>query len=131
MSSDKKKRWENFSNEGLPFGVFCGTAMVIISLWFAWYSIEESLENYRLSKWQPVECDIVGSEVEEGEEGEDSRFEVNYEYKWQNEFFENDCYQIGWDSNDVPSNSDIIELAEKYKAGNRTFIPTSGSSVEW
>ncbi len=111
--------WKNISTEGLPFGLFCGTAMVIVSLWFAWYSIAEYVENYRISKWQPVECDILSSKIEETEEGKKCRFEVSYRYEWQNNSFESDCYRIGWDPNESLHHSEAIELAEKYKAGNR------------
>lgn len=116
MSSDWKKTLKNIPTEGLPFGLFCGSAMVVVALWFAWYSMAESLENYRLSKWHAVECDIISSKIEEGEDG---TFEVRYGYEWQNDSFENDRYRIGWDSNDILNHSEAIELAQKYKAGNR------------
>jgi len=111
--------WKNFSTEGLPFGLFCGSAMVIVSLWFAWYSIAESVGNYRLSKWQPVECDILSSKIDEDEVSKKWRFEVSYRYEWQNDSFESDCYRIGWDPNESLHHSEAVELAEKYKAGNR------------
>jgi len=30
MTPDKDKMWKKISAEGLPFGLFCGTAMVIV-----------------------------------------------------------------------------------------------------
>lgn len=103
------------SIEDLPFGLFCGAAMVIVSLLFSWYAMKESFENYVLSKWQRVECEIISSKAVEDE---DSRFEVKYKYKWRDEIFEGDCYDIDCDSNDV-SYSEAVELAERYKAGEQ------------
>jgi uncharacterized integral membrane protein len=105
------------SEEGLPFGLFCGTAMLLVSCWFSWYAITETIEDYELSKWQPVECDIISSKTFEGDDG---RFEVSYRYKWQNDFFKSDCYNIRCDANDV-SYSKAVELAGKYKAGEKAL----------
>jgi hypothetical protein len=116
VSLDKKKRWENFSKEGLPFGVFSGSAMVIISLWFGWYWLADNFENYKITKWQAVECDIITSEVQEGG---DSVYKVVYGYKWQNDYFQNNRYQYEWDGKSSLYRYEAVELAEKYKPGDK------------
>ena len=80
-------KWERFAEDGLPFGFFCGGALIIVALWSSWNYVGDFLQNRRMSKWQEVDCYIIASNITDNYE---VPFRVKYSYEWEGDYFGHD-----------------------------------------
>jgi hypothetical protein len=106
--------WKRYLNEGLPYGLFCGTAMIVVSISFMQNRMVEIRRDNLINKWKAVECQIQSSSASE----ERVFFEVEYSYEWDGVIYDSNQYAVDYRNRKrllfFPTKD---ELMARYKSG--------------
>lgn len=127
ISLPEDNKWERFAEDGLPFGFFCGGALIIVALWSSWNYVGDFLQNKKMSKWHKVDCYIINSKITDDYE---VPFRVKYSYEWEGDYFENECYQSEFQDISKLTNLEAEELAEEFKEGDRSVCYVNSEKPE-
>ena len=127
---NKRQLWKKFLEEGLPFGLFVGIALVGVTIWFASLTFREYQKISRIKNWQKVECEITASSVnkEAGKKNSDL-FVVRYKYAWQGKEYEGQRCRYDYDG-DTMYYPGAQELSAKYAPGKQTYCFVNPRSPE-
>jgi hypothetical protein len=118
-SNNQNSLWAKFLDEGLPFSLFVGIALIGGAVWWTWNTVAEWQEEKSILNWQVVQCQVIESRIDEGKGFRKSDlFAVHYRYKYNNQEYESDCYQMGYDG-DSMYYPDAQELLDTYGPGDK------------
>jgi len=76
------------------------------------------LKDMHTWTWQKTPCVVTASSLADGDDGEDRRFEVTYEYEFAGTRYTSDRYSAT--SMSMPDDVDAMRLSQKYVSGFRT-----------
>jgi hypothetical protein len=121
MYNKKKILQAKINEEGLPFSLFAGIALIGFAIFYVYLTFEGWQEEKQLNSWWEVDCEIISSGVdkEEGYKKKDL-FVVQYKYKWRGEVYESNSYRLNYDG-DTLIYPEADEISARYKAGDKTF----------
>ena len=97
-SPNNNSLWAKFLDEGLPFRLFVGIALIGGAVWWTWNTVAEWQEKKSILNWQVVQCQVIESRIDKGKGFKKSDlFVVHYRYKYNKQEYESNSYQKDYD----------------------------------